>query len=140
MSSASKQVVAIGIFDGVHRGHQKILARAREIGNALSLPVVALTFHPHPTAVLAPDMQPSLLLNIHSRLELLEKHGANDVEVLTFSKEFSSMSPQAFIEDILIDLLTTPAPCVSCSLLTKPIFYCSLVASSMSIMGISSLI
>ena len=105
MSSASKQVVAIGIFDGVHRGHQKILARAREIGNALSLPVVALTFHPHPTAVLAPDKQPSLLLNIHSRVELLEKHGANDVEVLTFSKEFSSMSPQAFIEDILIDLL-----------------------------------
>lgn len=105
MRSASKQVVAIGIFDGVHRGHQKILARAREVGNTHSLPVIALTFHPHPTAVLAPDKQPSLLLNIHSRVELLEKHGANGVEVLTFSKEFSSMSPQAFIEDILMDLL-----------------------------------
>ena len=57
----SKSVVAIGIFDGVHRGHQKILARAREVANSLSLPVIALTFHPHPTAILAPDKQPALL-------------------------------------------------------------------------------
>lgn len=101
----SKSVVAIGVFDGVHRGHQKILARAREVANSLSLPVIALTFHPHPTAILAPDKQPALLLNIHSRVELLEKHGAEDVEVLTFSKEFAALSPNAFIEDILIDLL-----------------------------------
>jgi riboflavin kinase/FMN adenylyltransferase len=101
----SKAVVAIGIFDGVHRGHQKILARAREIANSLSLPVIALTFHPHPTAILAPDKQPALLLNIHSRVELLKKHGAEDVEVITFSREFAGLSPNAFIEDILIDLL-----------------------------------
>ena len=105
MTSVGKTVVAIGIFDGVHRGHQRILARAREVANSLSLPVVALTFHPHPTAILAPDRQPTLLLNIHSRVELLEKYGAEDVEVLTFSKEFASLSPNAFIEDILIDLL-----------------------------------
>lgn len=101
----SKSVVAIGIFDGVHRGHQKILARAREVANSLSLPVIALTFHPHPTAILAPDKQPALLLNVHSRVELLEKHGAEDVEVITFSKEFAGLSPNAFIEDILIELL-----------------------------------
>ena len=105
MSSAAKSVVAIGIFDGVHRGHQKILARAREIGNAHGLPVVALTFHPHPTAILAPDRQPALLLNLHSRVEFLTKHGAEDVEVLTFSKEFAALSPNAFIEEILIELL-----------------------------------
>lgn len=105
MTSVGKAVVAIGIFDGVHRGHQRILARAREVANSLSLPVVALTFHPHPTAILAPDRQPTLLLNVHSRVELLEKHGAEDVEVLTFSKEFASLSPNAFIEDILIELL-----------------------------------
>lgn len=104
MSSAQRHVVAIGIFDGVHRGHQRILARAREIGNALSLPVIALTFHPHPTAILAPEKQPALLLNIHSRVELLEKHGAEDVEVITFSREFAGLSPNAFIEDILIGL------------------------------------
>ena len=101
----SKSVVTIGIFDGVHRGHQKILARAREIANSLSLPVIALTFHPHPTAILAPDRQPSLLLNIHSRVELLEKHGAEDVEVITFSRDFAALSPNAFIEDILIGAL-----------------------------------
>jgi riboflavin kinase/FMN adenylyltransferase len=101
----SKSVVVIGIFDGVHRGHQKILARAREVANSLSLPVIALTFHPHPTAILAPDKQPALLLNIHSRIELLEKHGAEDVEVITFTKEFAGLSPNAFIEDILIELL-----------------------------------
>ena len=100
-----KSVVAIGIFDGVHRGHQKILARAREVANALTLPVVALTFHPHPTAVLAPDRQPLLLVNIHSRVELLEHCGAEDVEVITFSKEFAALSPSAFIEDILLGQL-----------------------------------
>lgn len=101
----SKQVVAIGIFDGVHRGHQKILARAREIGNSHSLPVLVLTFHPHPTAILAPNHQPAMILNIHSRVELLEKHGAEDVEVITFSKDFAALSPHAFIEDVLIDTL-----------------------------------
>ena len=100
-----KSVVAIGIFDGVHRGHQKILARAREVANALSLPVFALTFHPHPTAVLAPDRQPLMLLNIHSRVELLEHFGAEDVEVITFSREFAALSPSAFIEDILLGQL-----------------------------------
>ena len=100
-----KSVVAIGIFDGVHRGHQKILARAREVANALTLPVVALTFHPHPTAILAPDRQPLLLVNIHSRVELLEHCGAEDVEVITFSKEFAALSPSAFIEDILLGQL-----------------------------------
>lgn len=105
MTQSRKSVVAIGIFDGVHRGHQKILSNAREIANSLSLPVIALTFHPHPTAILAPEKQPALLLNIHSRVELLEKHGAEDVEVITFSKEFAALSPSAFIEEILIDLL-----------------------------------
>lgn len=105
MTDSRKSVVAIGIFDGVHLGHQKILSNAREIANSLSLPVIALTFHPHPTAILAPEKQPALLLNLHSRVELLEKHGAEDVEVITFSKEFAALSPQAFIEDILIDSL-----------------------------------
>ena len=100
-----KSVVAIGIFDGVHLGHQKILARARDVANSLSLPVIALTFHPHPTAILAPERQPQLLLNIHSRVELLEKYGAEEVEVITFSKEFAALSPSAFIEDILLGQL-----------------------------------
>ena len=103
--SEQKSVVAIGVFDGVHRGHQKILAYAREIGSAHSFPVLALTFHPHPTAILAPEHQPALLLNIHSRVELLKKYGAEDVEVITFSKEFAALSPAAFIEDILIGQL-----------------------------------
>ena len=105
MTGPSRTVVAIGVFDGVHRGHQRILARAREVANSLSLPVIALTFHPHPTAILAPDRQPALLMNIHSRVELLEKHGAEDVEVITFSKEFAALSPSAFIEDILLGVL-----------------------------------
>ena len=105
MTGPSRTVVAIGVFDGVHRGHQRILARAREVANSLSLPVIALTFHPHPTAILAPDKQPALLMNIHSRVELLEKHGAEDVEVITFSKEFAALSPSAFIEDILLGVL-----------------------------------
>jgi len=92
-----KKVVAIGIFDGVHAGHQQIIATAKHQGE-----VTVMTFDPHPTSVFAPERTPTQLVNIKDRIELLKKAGAIAVDVVTFNKEFSQLSPDQFIEDILI--------------------------------------
>ena len=92
-----KKVVAIGIFDGVHAGHQQIIATAKHQGD-----VTVMTFDPHPTSVFAPERTPTQLVNIKDRVELLKKAGASAVEVVNFNKEFSQLSPDQFIEDILI--------------------------------------
>jgi len=92
--------VAIGIFDGVHRGHQEILAEAAKYGA-----VTVLTFDPHPTSIFAPERTPSALVNLHDRIELLKDHGASDLVVIPFTKEFAAMSPDEFIEEILVNQL-----------------------------------
>ena len=92
-----KKVVAIGIFDGVHSGHQQIIATAKHQGD-----VTVMTFDPHPTSVFAPERTPTQLVNIKDRIELLKKAGAIAVDVVTFNKEFSQLSPDQFIEVILI--------------------------------------
>jgi len=92
--------VAIGIFDGVHRGHQEILREAAKYGA-----VTVLTFDPHPTSVFAPERTPSALVTLEDRIQLLKEHGAQEVVVLPFTKEFSSKSPDEFISEILINQL-----------------------------------
>jgi riboflavin kinase/FMN adenylyltransferase len=92
-----KKVVAIGIFDGVHAGHQQIIATAKHQGD-----VTVMTFDPHPTSVIAPERTPTQLVNIKDRIELLKQAGATAVEVVNFNKDFSQLLPDQFIEDILI--------------------------------------
>jgi riboflavin kinase/FMN adenylyltransferase len=92
-----KKVVAIGIFDGVHAGHQQIIATAKHQGD-----VTIMTFDPHPTSVIAPERTPTQLVNIKDRIELLKQAGATAVEVVSFNKDFSQLTPDQFIEDILI--------------------------------------
>lgn len=92
-----KKVVAIGIFDGVHSGHQQIIATAKHQGD-----VTVLTFDPHPTSVFAPERTPTQLINLRDRVELLKKAGATEVEVVNFNKDFSQLTPDQFIEDILV--------------------------------------
>ena len=92
--------VAIGIFDGVHSGHQHLLRTAKLFGR-----VLALTFYPHPTSIFAPDRTPPQLLSIEDRIELLKFHGADDVVVIEFTKEFSEMTPDQFIAEILVTQL-----------------------------------
>ena len=72
--------IAIGIFDGVHRGHQQILAEAAKYG-----PVTVLTFDPHPTSVFAPERTPSSLVSLTDRIALLKENGAQDVVVIPFT-------------------------------------------------------
>jgi riboflavin kinase / FMN adenylyltransferase len=99
-------VVTIGNFDGVHRGHQAVLARARERAEALGgIPVVALTFDPHPMRVVRPDHAPLLLCDVGRRVELLGAAGADAVLVLSFDREVSNWSPQEFIDRVLVGAL-----------------------------------
>jgi riboflavin kinase/FMN adenylyltransferase len=88
--------VAIGIFDGVHAGHQEILREAAEYG-----PVTVVTFDPHPTSVFAPERTPSSLVSLSDRIALLKAHGAQEVVVIPFTREFAAKSPDEFIEEIL---------------------------------------
>lgn len=89
--------VAIGIFDGVHRGHQQILAEAAKHG-----PVTVLTFDPHPTSIFAPERTPSALVSLKDRISLLKENGAVDVVVLPFTKEFASLSAKEFMKEVLV--------------------------------------
>jgi len=100
-----KSVVPIGVFDGVHRGHQLVLSHAVESARAREARVVVVTFHPHPTAVLAPGHVPPMLVTLDRRIRLLRDHGADDVHVLKFTRELSLQTPQEFIEQVLIDEL-----------------------------------
>jgi riboflavin kinase/FMN adenylyltransferase len=94
--------VIIGIFDGVHKGHQRIIEKALEQNR----PVVALTFDPHPMAIVAPERKPTQLLSLHERIHQLLLHGVASVAVIDFTADFAAMSPDVFIKKILIDELS----------------------------------
>ncbi len=95
--------VAIGIFDGVHLGHQAIIARAKEVSNGRG--VIALTFDPHPMQFFAPDRAPTMLVSVERRVELLRSYGADAVIVCEFDREFAAMSPDDFVSEVLINYL-----------------------------------
>ena len=97
-------VVLIGVFDGVHKGHQLLLNRAKEIADGRN--IVALTFDPHPMQVLAPDRAPTLLTTLADRVELLKIHNADQVAVLKFNEKFAAMAPEDFVKDVLVGQLT----------------------------------
>ncbi len=98
---ASGSVLTIGNFDGVHRGHQALLRRAREVAEPLGTPVVVLTFEPHPLAVLAPHRAPARLTTLDERLALLEHAGADAVIVEPATPELLAIEPRAFVERLL---------------------------------------
>ena len=96
-------VVVIGVFDGVHKGHQQLLNRAKEIADGRT--IVALTFDPHPTTVFAPDKAPTMLTTLADRVELLKIHNADQVAVMKFNEKFASMSPEDFVSTVLVNQL-----------------------------------
>jgi riboflavin kinase/FMN adenylyltransferase len=105
-----RTVVTIGNFDGMHLGHQHVVRRAREVAAAQGVDtVVAVTFDPHPIAVLRPEHAPSMLTTIEERVRLLEAAGADDVLVVPFSRDIAAWTPQEFIDRILVAALRAQA-------------------------------
>ncbi len=94
-------VVALGNFDGVHRGHQVLLAHAAEHARAMAAPLVALTFEPHPRRFFVPDTGPFRLTLLPAKLRLLAQHGVRAVLAQHFDAAFAALSPDAFIDDVL---------------------------------------
>jgi riboflavin kinase/FMN adenylyltransferase len=101
--------LTIGNFDGVHLGHRRILATAVELARANRWRAGVLTFHPHPTRVVAPDRAPALMTTIEQRLERFAEIGLDRAVVLPFTAELARLSPEEFVRDILVRTLDARA-------------------------------
>jgi len=97
--------VTIGVFDGVHRGHQQTIGRTVERARSAGLPAVVLTFDPHPLEVLRPGSHPPMLTGPRLKAELLEALGVDVMCVLPFTHQFSQLTPDEFVHDVLVERL-----------------------------------
>ena len=100
-----KSVVALGIFDGLHRGHQFLLKKMLKQAKASRVPSVVVTFFPHPVHVLRPDLQLGYLISLAHRFSLLQELGVDYCYVVRFNKSFARIEPVSFVEDFLIKRL-----------------------------------
>ncbi len=98
-------VIAIGNFDGVHRGHQTVLNRALELAKSRGVPALVLTFEPHPRTVFNPDKPVFRLSPAPVRAQVLEAMGFHSVIEYPFDREFASRSAEEFVRSILVDWL-----------------------------------
>src|SRR3954471_1499477 len=94
-------VVAVGNFDGVHRGHAALIAAARELAGP-GRPIVPVTFDPHPLVLLAPERYQPPLTTVAERARLLHAIGADHVVVLTTTPDLLALSPEAFFERVVL--------------------------------------
>ena len=95
--------VTIGNFDGVHRGHRKILRTVAELARQDGLTSVALTFDPHPLSIVAPAKAPKSLTSIGQRSVLIRDQGIDKVVVMRFTPDLACLSPRSFVERVLIN-------------------------------------
>jgi len=98
-------VVGLGNFDGVHRGHRRLLDEVRRQAEERTGTAVAMIFDPHPPKVLRPDKAPPLLMTLDQKLEAFEQAGMAAVAVVRFTTELSRWEPETFVETVLIDWL-----------------------------------
>ncbi len=101
-------VVTIGTFDGVHIGHQKIISRLIEVSRQIHGETVILTFFPHPRMILHPeDHEIKMISTMSEKAERLEKIGIDHLIITPFTRDFSNLSPQDYIRNILVDKIGT---------------------------------
>ncbi|MBN9489571.1 MAG: bifunctional riboflavin kinase/FAD synthetase [Alphaproteobacteria bacterium] len=94
--------VALGNFDGVHRGHQALIAHTAERAKALDAPVLVLTFEPHPRRFFVPDTGPFRLTMPPAKTRLLEAQGVQAILAQRFDQEFAALPADAFVDDVLL--------------------------------------
>ena len=99
------RTVAIGVFDGVHLGHQRILKSAIDQARSVGNPAAVVTFYPHPEVVLRPHAAPRMLTTPQRKAELLEALGIDELIVVKFDREFAQLSPESFCRAVLSDHL-----------------------------------
>jgi len=99
----SQSAVTIGVFDGVHRGHQEVLAHLKREAQSLGLQTAVITFEPMPGEFLFPDKAPPRLMTFREKYQALEKLGIDYLLCLRFSDRLRTMSPRAFVEDIFVE-------------------------------------
>ncbi len=98
-------VLALGNFDGLHRGHAKIIDRVRRRAGERGGTPAAMTFDPHPPRVVRPDKAPALLMTTEQRLEALGRAGMQGVAVVRFTREMSGWDPETFVRTVLVEWL-----------------------------------
>jgi riboflavin kinase/FMN adenylyltransferase len=98
-------VLALGNFDGVHRGHRKILDRLRRVASEHSATSVVMTFDPHPPRVVRPDKAPPLLMTKAQKLEAIAAAGVQGAAIVRFTPELSRWDPETFVKTVLVDWL-----------------------------------
>jgi riboflavin kinase/FMN adenylyltransferase len=96
-------VLALGNFDGVHRGHRKILDRVRRVAGERGATPVVMTFDPHPPRVVRPDKAPPLLMTTAQRLEAIAAAGLHGAAIVRFTRELSHWDPEMFVKTVLVD-------------------------------------
>ena len=101
-------VVTSGTFDGVHVGHQKILNRLKEVAQQTGGETVVITFYPHPRSIIAPDNSSvKLLSTLDEKIELLTENGINHLLIIPFTRAFSELSSEDFIQQVLVETIGT---------------------------------
>jgi riboflavin kinase/FMN adenylyltransferase len=100
-----KPVLALGNFDGLHRGHTKIIERVRRVAAERAATSLVLTFDPHPPRIVRPDKAPLLLMTLEQKLEALDKAGIQGVAIVRFTHELSQWEPETFVRAVLVDWL-----------------------------------
>ncbi|SDG73887.1 riboflavin kinase / FMN adenylyltransferase [Planococcus glaciei] len=102
--TAPKAAMALGYFDGVHLGHQKVIRTAKEQADAQNLAVAVLSFFPHPKSVLFPDREVAYLEPLEQKAEKLERLGVELFYVVEFTKELAKVEPDDFLNDYIVGL------------------------------------
>src|SRR5918996_3068712 len=97
--------VTIGAYDGVHLGHQAVIAEVRRRAEARGLRSAVVTFDRHPASVVRPESAPKLLTDLDQKLELLEETGIDYCLVITFDEARSRETAEDFVRDVLVDCL-----------------------------------
>jgi riboflavin kinase/FMN adenylyltransferase len=100
-----RTVVTVGMYDGVHRGHQKLIGAAVARARAMRRPCLLLTFDPHPAEVVRPGSHPAILTSMDRKAELVAELGVDAMCVLPFTPEFSRFSPETFTHTVLVEQL-----------------------------------
>jgi len=101
----SQPILALGNFDGVHRGHRKILDRVRRVAGEHGGTSVVMTFDPRPPRVVRPDKAPKLLMTKAQKLEALAEAGVHGAAIVRFTPELSRWDPEMFVRTVLVDWL-----------------------------------